>query len=860
MAAPLTRDPSYASSVAKSTPPGAAGTAGPGQARILTESDGIVPEPYLVAIRQDEIPSILWEYAGEILHHHLVRCARANANLDRAMGRVLRRIRALDVGKLGFARFGDYLRERTGLGVRWAQKLVRLDDALRRLPGLAEAHRTGRLTTSKVLALLPVVTRDDEASWCARARELTVRGIEAAVRARARAETAAPPMSESAGRPDPAAGDPPRTAAGEAQPEAGAGRAPATAAEIDAGAAEEEAGVAEETSAERMRLRLDVPTPMLDFFDHAIEIARRVVGENEPIHRCFEHLLAEFLAGSVGESQAGTEPHAPPAATAARPHAPPFSDVPPDLPVPQFQYAEYDPTLLDDEDVEATSSTGASRRLRRWWPDLRDPASRATFERRLEELTNRWSFLKEPEEILLLDPAVAGENDPPDVFALDERLRRLVRLRQRWHGEMASLLSNFKRLGLPRKACFASLGHFGREALGISPRLAADLVYAYRRFFDLPEVGKAYWSGEITWSQVRCLLGVCRPDTQAAWIARAKEVTVRRLELEARHVRRLKEVDPRAWARGGGPPPLSTLPPRASASSIRPGAGLWEPDVSETLPDAGEARIYDTGDCELVEADWDGEGRWEDDACAGYSDDDMGEVPCPGDDRQGDDRQGEPSDPWYDMGDGDDLVSHLLEPEVVLTDSEIACPDPEPLGGHRLSPALQMCSRARMRRLDIWVPPATLDLWKEAQTRVARAAGRPVQPWQCLLAVLTDFLRKWDDPENVELPVRHRIFLRDGYQCTAPGCGARRGLEIHHIVPRSRGGTDDPENLTVLCAAHHRRVLHAGWMRGTGTAPGDVTWELGVRTGCAPLDVYRGDVRIRGPAGSSDSAIWNCSR
>ena len=39
---------------------------------------------------------------------------------------------------------------------------------------------------------------------------------------------------------------------------------------------------------------------MIDFFDHAIEVARRVAGENEPVDRCFEHLLAEFLAGSPG--------------------------------------------------------------------------------------------------------------------------------------------------------------------------------------------------------------------------------------------------------------------------------------------------------------------------------------------------------------------------------------------------------------------------------------------------------------------------------------------------------------------------------------------------------------------------------
>jgi hypothetical protein len=326
-------------------------------------------------------------------------------------------------------------------------------------------------------------------------------------------------------------------------------------------------------------------------------------------------------------------------------------------------------------------------------------------------------------------------------------------------------------------------------------------------------------------------------------------------------------------------------------------------DGCEPFPDRAEERRYDTGGCELADEDWDGADGRGDDGPAGYPIDDAGESLGTGDDYwddgacAGDDGNASPPDggggdacrsdagghdesgePWYDTGDGDDLQmgSHLLEPEIFLTETELPGLDPGILGGHGsraggashggaadtlvFSHALQMCSRAGMRRLDIWVPPAALGLWTEAQARVARAAGRPVQPWQCLLAVLTDFLKKWDDPANVELPAGHRIFMRDGYQCTAPGCGARRGLEIHHIVPRSRGGSDDPENLTVLCAAHHRRVLHAGWMRGTGTAPGDMMWELGVRTGCAPLDVYRGDVRIRGSADSSGSVIWNWSR
>lgn len=35
------------------------------------------------------------------------------------------------------------------------------------------------------------------------------------------------------------------------------------------------------------------------------------------------------------------------------------------------------------------------------------------------------------------------------------------------------------------------------------------------------------------------------------------------------------------------------------------------------------------------------------------------------------------------------------------------------------------------------------------------------------------------------------------------------GLEVHHIVRRSQGGTNDPSNLVTLCPHHHHAVVHA---------------------------------------------------
>jgi hypothetical protein len=53
------------------------------------------------------------------------------------------------------------------------------------------------------------------------------------------------------------------------------------------------------------------------------------------------------------------------------------------------------------------------------------------------------------------------------------------------------------------------------------------------------------------------------------------------------------------------------------------------------------------------------------------------------------------------------------------------------------------------------------------------------------------------------------VLLRDG-TCRMPGCERRRGHEVHHLVPRSRGGSDEIANLAAVCPTHHRLLVPHG--------------------------------------------------
>jgi hypothetical protein len=76
--------------------------------------------------------------------------------------------------------------------------------------------------------------------------------------------------------------------------------------------------------------------------------------------------------------------------------------------------------------------------------------------------------------------------------------------------------------------------------------------------------------------------------------------------------------------------------------------------------------------------------------------------------------------------------------------------------------------------------------------------------------------------------VQRRVLKRDKGFCQVSGC-SRAAAHAHHIMPRARGGSDDPSNLVSLCVAHHLHGVHDGHIRVSGKAPDQLCWEFGLR-------------------------------
>ena len=179
-------------------------------------------------------------------------------------------------------------------------------------------------------------------------------------------------------------------------------------------------------------------------------------------------------------------------------------------------------------------------------------------------------------------------------------------------------------------------------------------------------------------------------------------------------------------------------------------------------------------------------------------------------------------------GQPDPTAPDAAPPDPVSPDPEPG--DPEPAD---LEP------RTRIR---FWAPHEVALLWHEALVSCRVSAGRPLGDAECVDAILDAFFATWGVRADAAWRRKYRIFERDGWRCRAPGCASRRNLQVHHVIFRSHGGSDDDANLVVLCAAHHLQCIHRGWLRCHALPHGLLAWELAPDPERGPLVAYVEDV------------------
>ena len=85
--------------------------------------------------------------------------------------------------------------------------------------------------------------------------------------------------------------------------------------------------------------------------------------------------------------------------------------------------------------------------------------------------------------------------------------------------------------------------------------------------------------------------------------------------------------------------------------------------------------------------------------------------------------------------------------------------------------------------------PKNIKRMKEEDTAYAKKKGLTLEE-------LYAFRDKKRD-RRIRSSIRNEVLIRDKYTCVY--CGSNEDLAIDHIFPFSRGGSNEPENLQVLC-------------------------------------------------------------
>jgi hypothetical protein len=121
---------------------------------------------------------------------------------------------------------------------------------------------------------------------------------------------------------------------------------------------------------------------------------------------------------------------------------------------------------------------------------------------------------------------------------------------------------------------------------------------------------------------------------------------------------------------------------------------------------------------------------------------------------------------------------------------------------------------------------------REAYFHLGPAVSQPLARYMCCDASVRLIINR--DGRATSVGRKHRtvpdhtrlaVEYRDGGACVIPGCGATRGIEVHHLRHWEDGGPTDTWNLACVCGPHHR-AIHRGEIIASGNAdtPGGLSF------------------------------------
>ncbi len=443
------------------------------------------------------------------------------------------------------------------------------------------------------------------------------------------------------------------------------------------------------------------------------------------------------------------------------------------------------------------------------------------------------------------------EAQPSDWVKAHEALSRLAKQRAFADAEEGRWLLAARRSAAHVHLGFGAFGEYVERLFGYGRRLTQEKLRVAEALEDLPALARALESGALSWSAVRELTRVAVPETEAAWLASARGKAVRQLEeLVAgkhpgdtpttrsdpsmrRHVLRF-EVTGETFALFREA--LGELR-RRSSSSLDDDAALLQMAREVLGGPADDGRSSYQVALTICAA-----------CRAGHQDGSGQVVPVGRDivDMASCDRQS--------IGHVDVLancdrqyIGHVAVPANDAANANAPTPaeldvNPEREGAHGdVQPAGGAARNAQPNHdvTDVGDPPNNGATVESAHSNVdpereAASSAEPSHEATDVGDLPTSGATSREGahvgaPESAHVgapvrakqdiapAVRRMVLRRDNQRCRVPSCRYATFLDLHHIVPRSEGGSHHAANLLTVCGAHHR-ALHRGELAVQGDA------------------------------------------
>lgn len=341
------------------------------------------------------------------------------------------------------------------------------------------------------------------------------------------------------------------------------------------------------------------------------------------------------------------------------------------------------------------------------------------------------------------------------------------------------------RAGVHAQLGYGSFQEYIERLFGYSPRFVAERLRVARALEELPQMQQAQRSGALKWSALRELTRVATPETESAW-------------LDAARGKSLREVERLVGGKAPGARPEDA--PRAeyqrhvlrfevsaeTRASYREALAKLRRDSNEPLDEDSALLLMAR---HVLEGPKDS-GR------AGYQ---IAITLC------------EACKQGYQHGRGEALV---LEPEIV----EMAGCDAQTveLRDGAAAAAVHAAtepSEADAERRD-GAAAAAVHTATEPSEAAAEQPGTGAHAQSQLSTHAPAYAPTASAPkgraqQTIPPAIRREVMRRDGGRCAVGSCRNAVFVDVHHIVPRADGGAHDPEQMLVLCGAHHR-ALHKG--------------------------------------------------